>query len=96
MFHLNYTSNPHRVILIYLEHKSKLTQALSERICRDLRDVHRYAQLSEKIIDSPYVPFTIMVTERTLQDGVVMLRHFNPRISEQVHISDLKDKILYH
>lgn len=92
--YLNRTSNPHKLILVHLEHRSKLAQALSERICHELREVHLNAQQTDKIIESPHVPYTVVITERTLFDGVTRLQHYKPRIDEEVHVGDLRDRIL--
>lgn len=92
--HLNRTSNPHKLILVYLEHRNKLARALSERICHELREAHLNAQPTDKMVESPHVPYTIVITERTMLDGVARMQHYKPRIYEEVHVSDLKERIL--
>jgi hypothetical protein len=96
-FHLNATASPHKLILIYLEQQTKESQiarALAERICKELNEAYLNAQQTDKIIESPQVPHTVKITERTLFDGVILLQHFKPRIDEEVHVSQLKDKLL--
>ena len=53
------------------------------------------AQQTDKLILSCHVPYTIVITERTMFDGVLKLKHFTPRVDEEVHVSDLRDRILH-
>lgn len=82
-----------RLVLIYSEYKSKLSGALSKRIQDELKAAHITALQTEKIIDCPQVPFTVVIKERTLDDGVIELQHHKPKIREEVHVSDLTERI---
>lgn len=95
--HLNSKALPHKLVLIYLEQqtrKNQVAQALAKRICRELNEVHLNAQQTDKIIESPQVPHTVKITERTLSDGVLLLQHFKPKIDEEVHVSQLRERLL--
>lgn len=94
--HLNQCSPPHKLILVYAEYKSPLTEALAKRVRNELRAVYLNAMETDKIVESPQVPYTVIITEQTLVDGVLHLRHFNPKISEEVHVSQLADRLLIH
>lgn len=83
-----------KLILIYSECQNKLTGALSKRIQDELRTANMIALQSDKLIDSPQVPFTVVIKDRTLEDGVLELQHQKPRIREEVHVSDLTERIL--
>lgn len=87
--------NPTRkLILIYSEYQSKLSEALSKRIQEDLKAAHMVALQTDKVIDCPQVPFTVVIKERTMEDGVLELQHQKPRIREEVHVRDLTGRIL--
>lgn len=81
-------------MLIYSEYASKLSGALTKRIQDELRAAHVTALQTDKIIDCPQVPFTVVIKERTMEDGVLELQHQKPRIREEVHVSDLTERIL--
>lgn len=94
-FHLAQCGQPHKLILIYnSEPDDKVAEALSVRIRDSLRQVHMKVFHTEKIVFSPQVPYTVVITERTLVDGVLQLQHYRPRISEEVHVSNLVERLL--
>lgn len=88
------SSIPRKLILLYQEDKSELAGALSQRIKKELKEVYLTAHETDKIVDSPVVPYTVIITSRTLVDGVLLLQHNNPKIREEVHVSDLKQKLM--
>lgn len=91
--HLTNSVNPHKLILIYLEHKNKVAMALAERIRRELRQAHLNALQTDQIVYSPQVPYTVVITGRTMTDGVLQLQHFKPKIKEEVHVSNLTERL---
>lgn len=95
--HLNRSASTHKLILVYLEEQTKenkIAQALAKRICNELNEAHLNVQQTDKIIKSPLIPHTIRITERTLTDGVLLLQHYKPSIDEEVHVSQLKERLL--
>lgn len=92
--HISQSCTPHKLILIYTRHKSPITEALAQRVRKELRAVYLNALETDKIVQSPQVPYTVVITDRALVDGVLHLRHFHPRITEEVHVSQLTDKLL--
>jgi len=93
-FHLNKKINPNKLILIYQEHKSQISDALAERICTELRESHLNAHPTDAIIHSTHVSYNIVITDRTLTDGVLKLVHFKPRVCEEVHVSEILQRLL--
>lgn len=86
---------PHKLILVYSEEpQNKVAAALSKRIQKELQDVHLNAWTTDKLVESAQVPYTVIITNRTMSDGVVELQHFNPKIREEVHVSSLTDRLL--
>lgn len=88
---------PKKLILIYLDQtadKNIVLKALSNRIKKELHQIHLNALETDKLIQSPQVPYTILISDRTLFDGVVLLKHFEPRINEEVHVSNLTERLL--
>lgn len=82
-----------KLVLIYIEAKpSKLVEALAERIQRELRESQVFSSRVDKIMHSPEAPYTVVIDDRTLVDGIVRLKHYRPKIYEEVHVSDLKSK----
>lgn len=93
-FYTSPSLNPKRLILVYLEERSKLSEALAKRIQNDLRKVHLNALETDKIVQSSQVPYTVIINKRTLIDGVLELLHYNPNVKEEVHVSNLTEKLL--
>lgn len=85
---------PHKLILVYTEERNELSKALVLRIQKELRDVYLNAMETDRVIDSSQVPFTVFITKRTMMDGVVELQHYNPKIREEVHVSNLTERLL--
>lgn len=94
VIHTNHSFKPHRLILIYREEKGKLTEALAKRIQHELRQAHLNAMETDMVVESAKVPYTIIISRRTLSDGVLYLQHYSPKIKEEVHVSNLTEKIL--
>lgn len=94
LIHTQNSKVAHKLILIYQQHKSQVTEALARRIQSELRQVHLNALETDKLIASSHVPYTVVITERTLVDGVLELLHHNPRVKEEVHVSSLTDRLL--
>lgn len=84
---------PHKLILIYPEHKDRVSNALAKRLLKELSDLYLNVFETEKPLYSSQVPYTITITERTMVDGVLELRHHKPTISEEVHVSDIKSRL---
>lgn len=91
---IHFDHSPHKLILIYLENRDRVAQALAKRICKELQEVYLNARETDKLIDSPQIPYTVVITDRTMFDGVIGLRHNKPKITEEVHVSNLKDRLL--
>lgn len=84
------------VIHVYLDKigQNEVANALAKRIQSELKEAKFNVSLTSVVIKSPQVPYTVMITEQTLDDGVLRLLHFNPCITEEVHVSNLRDKLL--
>lgn len=92
--HLNkHPVPPHKLILIYTEHKDKVSTALAKRLLKELRDSHLNVHQTDKPVHSSQVPYTITITRRSMVDGVLQLRHYKPSISEEVHVTDIKSRL---
>lgn len=85
---------PKKFILIYLEERSKLSEALAKRIQNDLKENDLNAQETDKIFESSQVPYTIIISKRTLIDGVLEVKHYHPSVKEEVHVSNLVNNLL--
>lgn len=85
---------PRKLILIFPEYRNRITEALAVRIQRELKSVYLNAMQTDKLIESAHVPYSIIINKRTLQDGVLELKHFDPRIKEEVHVTNLKERLL--
>lgn len=83
-----------KLILIFAQEDNQLSQALADRIKRELRQVNLNAFKTEKLIYSSQVPYTVIITKETLKDGILKLQHHNPKQCEQVHVSDLPERLL--
>lgn len=90
----NQSATPRKLILLYQQDKTELSQALSQRIKKELKEAYLTAHEIDEIFDSPQVPYTVIITNRTLVDGVLLLQHYNTKIREEVHVSDLKQKLV--
>lgn len=88
-----FTNNSHlprKLLLIHIENKDcDLISALATRIKKELKDAHINVQETDRFIDSPFVPLTIIIKTKTLQDGILELQHNRPRVKEEVHVSHL-------
>lgn len=93
-FYTSQTIVSKKFILVYLEEKNELSEALARRIQRDLKENYFNAQEIDKIIQSSQVPYTVIINKRTLTDGVLELKHYNPDIKEEVHVSNLIERLL--
>lgn len=95
-----------RLILIYIDNKPqqtadddnsnemKILSTLSKRIKKELNQVYLNALETDKLIESPQVPYTVIITQQTLFDGILKLKHFEPKINEEVHVTQLTDRLL--
>lgn len=90
----NQSLAPRKLVLLYQADKSELSNALSQHIKHELKEAHLTAFETDKLVDSPQVPYTIIITDRTMVDGVLLLQHQNPKIQEEVHVSNIKQKLL--
>lgn len=92
----NQPSIPRKLILVYLDvnNDTELAIALARRIETELKAVHLNVSQTDKLINSAHIPMTVVVTDQTMIDGVLKLKHFEPSITEEVHISNLKDRLL--
>lgn len=90
----NQSTNLRKLVLIYQEEKGALAAALAQRIQRELKEAHFHAMETDTLVDSAQVPYTVIITNRTLSDGVVHLKHFKPKINEEVHVSNLTERLL--
>lgn len=88
------SSTPRKLILLYLEEKNEVLEALSNRIQQELKQVYLTALKTDEIIQSPQVPYTVIINKRTMIDGVLELQHYIPDIREEVHVSNLVNRIL--
>lgn len=86
--------SPRKLTLIYQEYKDRVSDALSQRIQRELQEVHLNAFTTDRLIISPQVPYTVIITQRTMSEGIIDLQHFRPRIREEVHVSNLRERLL--
>lgn len=80
--------------MVYSEERNRVSEALAKRIQSELRQAYLNASETDKLIDSSQVPFTVIIKARTLIDGVLELQHFNPKIREEVHVSNLTERLL--
>lgn len=93
-FSTNQSATPRKLILLYQEDKTEHSKVLSQLIEKELKKVYLTAYETDKIVESSQVPYTVIITSRTLVDGVLLLQHYNPKIQEEVLVSDLKRKLL--
>lgn len=92
-FHLNNKHSPHKLILVHQDYRNQLTEALARRICEELRRSHLHAHQTDMIVQSSQVHYNVVITERTLNDGILKLMHHKPKIAEEIHVSDLLKRI---
>lgn len=85
-----------KLILVHLDVKEEIevARALANRIQSELRASHLNVSQTNELIESSQVPYTIVITDQTISDGVLKLKHYQPRITEEVHVSNLKDRLL--
>lgn len=93
LIYTNQATTPRKSILIYAEHRNQVAAALARRIRSELRSIFLNACETEKLVESPHVPCTVVITERTLVDGVLILHHFKPKIKEEVHVSKVAERL---
>lgn len=92
----NQSSLPRKLILVYSEERNKISEALARRIQRELRAAHLNAHVeTDSRVVSAQVPYTVVITRRTLEDGVLDLEYQNPKIREEVHVSNLTERLLH-
>lgn len=72
--------------------KCPVSQTLAKRIEADLKSAHFQVSQINKLNEAPKA-FTVIITDRTLEDGVLKLQHIFPNLAEEVHVSDLRDRL---
>lgn len=94
--HLSQVKYFDKEIRIYLDvTQSRLVaNALADRIKSELKEANLIVTKTDKLTESPQVPFTIMIDDQTMREGIIKLKYFKPRVTEEVHVTLLKDKLI--
>lgn len=71
-----------------------VAKALSKRIVKEFEESNVTVSPTDEPKASKDAPFTVIITDRTLEIGVIDLLHFTPAIREELHISNLKYRVL--
>lgn len=73
--------------------KFQVARALSERIRRELREINLVTSESDELTKANDIDFTIMITDQTMNEGIVRLRHRSPKVTEEVHVTNLGERL---
>lgn len=83
-------------ILIYLDvtKKIQVAQALADRIKRELKSIELDVSKIDKLGEPLDAPFTVVITDQTMNDGILKLRYRIPKVTEEVHVTSLGERLI--
>lgn len=90
-------SRTHPVIRTQMESiedkQTLLAEALWKRIADELKESNVEVLHPSSEADGKEL-FSIIISDKTLDYGIVYLQHIKPKVREEIHVSSLRDNIL--